>query len=203
MKKNIKIIVCLSIVFTIILGAAFILKFAYNKYIYATYPLKYENEVNAASEKYHINKSLIYAVIKTESSFNPSAESHAGAIGLMQITPDTFTWLQTYYKDDNDYTVDDLKDYKVNIDYGTHLLSILLDMYNNEETALCAYNAGVGRVDGWLKNPEYSNDGVTLKKVPIEETDNYRNKVEKNKNAYIKLYFPDEAESTSKIRTAS
>ena len=191
MKKNIKIIISISIIVVMLFGAAFVLRYAYDRYIHASYPLKYEDEVKTASEKYNVDEALIYGVIKTESNFNPNAESHAGAIGLMQIMPETFEWIQTYYKDD-DYTVDDLRDYSVNIDYGTHVLSILIDMYGNEDTAICAYNAGIGNVDGWLQNPEYSDDGKTLKTVPITETENYRHKVEQNKNAYIKLYFQDE-----------
>ena len=196
MKKHIKIIISISIIVVMLFVAAFVLRYAYNRYVYGTYPLKYQDEVKAASEKYNIDEALIYGVIKTESNFNPDAVSHAGAIGLMQITPDTFEWIQTYYKDD-DYTVDDLKNYKVNIDYGTHILSILMDMYGNEDTAICAYNAGIGRVDGWLEDPEYSDDGKTLKTLPIQETENYRNKVQRNKNAYIKLYFENENSKNS------
>lgn len=191
MKKHIKTIICIAVVVIILIGSAFVLKYAYNRYIYISYPLKYQNEVQSAAKKYNVDEALIYAVIKTESNFDPNAKSSADAMGLMQLTEDTFEWLQTYYADENSYTVDDLYDYKVNIDYGTLLLSILLNMYEDEGTAICAYNAGVGRVDVWLEHPEYSDDGVTLKKIPIAETDNYLEKVQINKNAYIKLYFSE------------
>ncbi len=189
MKKQLKAIVCIVIVVVVVAGSAFVLKKAYNNYLYSTYPIKYKEEVNAASEKYDISQALIYAVIKTESSFEPNARSHAGAVGLMQLTEDTFIWLQTFYKDENDYTFDDLADPAVNIDYGVHLLSILSDMYSDEQTMLCAYNAGLGNVDEWLQDPQYSDDGVTLKKVPFPETDNYRKIVVQNESAYHKLYF--------------
>lgn len=196
MKKHIKIIISISLIVVMLFGAAFVLKYAYERYVHATYPLKYQDDVKAASEKYNIDEALIYGVIKTESNFNPDAVSGAGAIGLMQITPDTFEWIQTYYKDD-DYTVDDLKNYSVNIDYGTHILSILMDMYGDEDTAVCAYNAGIGRVDGWLADKQYSDDGKTLKTLPFAETENYRHKVQLNKNAYIKLYFQDKNSKNS------
>ncbi len=189
MKKQIKAVICIAIVVVIVIGSAFVLKTAYNNYLYSTYPVKYKNEVEQASEKYNVSKALIYGLIKTESSFNPDAESHAGAVGLMQITEDTFLWLQTYYKPDNDYTFEDLKNPGTNIDYGVHLLSILSEMYEDEETMLCAYNAGVGNVDEWLENPEYSSDGKTLKKVPFPETDNYRKLVTQNESIYHQLYF--------------
>ena len=166
MKKQLKAIICIVIVVVVVAGSAFVLKKAYNNYLYSTYPIKYKEEVNAASEKYDISQALIYAVIKTESSFEPNARSHAGAVGLMQLTEDTFIWLQTFYKDENDYTFDDLADPAVNIDYG-----------------------GLGNVDEWLQDPQYSDDGVTLKKVPFPETDNYRKIVLQNESAYHKLYF--------------
>lgn len=189
MKKSTKIIISLSVLIMVLFISACALRSANQKYMYSTYPLKYEAEVNAASEKYDIDKALIYAVIKTESDFDPNAESGAGALGLMQFVPNTFEWLQTYYKEENDYTFEDLRNPEISIDYGTHLLSILFNMYETEDTVLCAYNGGLGNVDEWLSNPEYSDDGIHLKEVPFPETDNYRKKVARNKSIYNELYF--------------
>ena len=107
----------------------------------------------------------------------------------MQLMPDTFTWLQTYYKEENNYVFEDLTTPEISIDYGVQLLSILSTMYEVEDTMLCAYNGGLGNVDEWLSNPEYSDDGKTLKVVPFPETDNYRKLVAQNKSIYKKLYF--------------
>ena len=63
------------------------------------YPIKYKTEVEEASNNYGIEKELIYAIIKCESGFDKEAHSHANAIGLMQITPDTFKWLQLYTRE--------------------------------------------------------------------------------------------------------
>ncbi len=193
MKKKVKAIICIAVTVVIVVISAYVLKTANQNYLYSTYPLKYQDEVNAASEKYGVSKGLIYGVIKTESNFNPTARSGAEAVGLMQITEDTFIWLQTYYKDENDYTFEDLEDPGVNIDYGVHLLSILSDMYEDEETMLCAYNGGLGNVDEWLADERYSSDGKTLKKVPFPETDNYRKTVTQNESIYNRLYFSDES----------
>ena len=59
----------------------------------ASYPLVYMDEVTAAAEKYDLPVSLVMGVIHTESSFNENAVSPAGAMGLMQIMPDTGAWL--------------------------------------------------------------------------------------------------------------
>jgi len=188
-KINIKIIVSIAVIIVILVSAAFILKKANSVYTQASYPLKYQNEIDAASKKYGVDKSLIYGVIKTESNFDPDAKSSAGALGLMQLMPDTFEWLQTYYKDENDYKFEDLTDPAINIDYGVELLSILSKRYENEETMLCAYNGGLGNVDKWLDNKDYSDDGKTLKVVPFPETDKYHKLVEQNKSIYYQLYF--------------
>ena len=152
-KKVIMVIVCLTAVFVGVFVAALGLKTAHDKYVYSSYPMKYQKEVEQASKKYGVDKFLIYGVIKTESNFDPNALSGAGAIGLMQIMPDSFEWIQTYYVDEEyeDYKVGDLVNAEINIDYGTHLLKLMLEQFDNvESTALCAYNAGPGNVENWL-----------------------------------------------------
>ena len=188
-NKWIKAIAAMAIIIAVLISGAFLLKKANSVYTENSYPLKYEKEIDAASKKYGVDKALIYGVIKTESNFVPDARSSAGALGLMQLMPDTFEWLQTYYKDENDYTFEDLADPAINIDYGAELLSILSKRYENEETMLCAYNGGLGNVDEWLADPQYSDDGKTLKAVPFNETNNYRRLVEQHKSIYNKLYF--------------
>ena len=190
MKKfTIKTLVFILVTFGLIALAAVGLRMLNKTAVDTSYPLKYEKEINAAAEKYGVDKALIFAVIKTESDYDPDARSHAGAIGLMQIVPDTFTWMQTYYKDENSYDFDDLYDPALNIDYGAEVLSVLLEMYEAEETAVCAYNAGLGHVNDWLADTEYSDDGKTLKKIPFKESENYVRLVERNKSIYNKLYF--------------
>ncbi len=190
-RKIFMVTLCLVLVFIGFFGAAVGLKTAHDKYVYTSYPLKYQAEVERAAKKYGVDKYLIYGVIKTESNFDPTAVSGAGAIGLMQLMPESFEWLQTYYVDDayKDYTVGDLVNAEINIDYGTHLLSLMLERYNNvEDTAVAAYNAGPGNVDSWLENKEYSDDGKTLKYAPVEETEEYRKRVAENKSIFKKLY---------------
>ncbi len=188
-KKAVRIAVSIAAVLILVTGAAFILRLADTSITEDTYPLKYEKEISAASEKYGVDIALIYGVIKTESDFDPEAKSGAGAIGLMQLMPETFEWMQAYYKEENDYTFEDLYDPELNIDYGVETLSILLDKYESEETAICAYNGGLGNVDKWLEDEKYSDDGINLKVVPFPETDNYRKLVEQNKSIYKRLYF--------------
>lgn len=154
------------------------------------YPQKYSDYVDEYSELYGVDDSLVYAVIRTESHFNKDDTSGAGAMGLMQITPECFEFLQRIIPNDaTKYSDEDLYNPQVNIKFGTYFLSYLLQKYNNvERTALAAYNAGFGTVDNWLSDPQCSNDGKNLDVILYPETDDYVDKVENAKKVYKELY---------------
>lgn len=188
-KKYIIASAAIVLVFCSMIAISFLLRRANESYTHSSYPLLYVSEIRTAAEKYDVDIALICGIIKTESNFDPDAESDAGAYGLMQLTEDTFIWMQTFYREGNDYTFSDLSDPALNIDYGTQVISVLLEMYKDEDTAVCAYNGGLGNVDEWLADPQYSDDGIHLKTVPFPETENYRHLVAQNKSIYRQLYF--------------
>lgn len=163
------------------------------------YPIKYENYVEKYSEEYGVDICLVYGVIRTESNFDPEAVSSAGAIGLMQLMPDTFLWLQNYrtqFMPDKILDSDELYDPKTNIEYGVYLLRFLLDRYEgNTSLAICAYNAGYGNVDDWLANGTISASNVLAENVPFPETSNYLTKVSSAADVYKELYFTDDTGS--------
>ena len=151
------------------------------------YPIKYENIVNEVSKEYNVESELIYAIIKTESGFDELAESSAGALGLMQITPETFDWLKKNKKGDD--SQENILRPDVNIRYGAFFLKILKDKYNSEFLVLCAYNAGMSAVDRWIKEGKLSEYSDQIKLIPYNETRKYVKRVTDSKEIYKRLYF--------------
>ena len=153
------------------------------------YPMKYSEEIVFYSKSFGIDAGLIASVGNVESNFNEKAVSNKGAIGIMQLVPTTAEWLAE--KSGNVYSEEMLYDGEYNIKLGSFYLKYLLNIFNDEKTAICAYNAGQGNVANWLKNTQYSQDGKTLTKIPFKETRNYLSKVLKNyryyKNRYKKI----------------
>ena len=181
-------IVAIALAVTAVFAATHFYKTTENNLEKSAYPLEYTDLVNKAAKDYNLQPALIYGVIHTESRFDPDAGSSVGALGLMQIMPETFDWLQEKRGEAGKYTTEDLYTPSVNIDYGSYLLRYFLDYYGNEKCAVAAYNAGF-EVSNWLEDPNCSPDGMTLDVIPYPETSEYVVKVENAKQKYIELYF--------------
>ncbi|MGQ8873880.1 lytic transglycosylase domain-containing protein [Paenibacillus sp. TSA_86.1] len=136
-------------------------------------PTDFESLISQASKKYGVPESLIKAVIDTESGFNPSVVSTAGAKGLMQLMDGTAAGLG----------VSDSFDPGQNIDAGTKYLSLQLQRFGGQEKmALAAYNAGPGRVSRLGVSSDNELMSV-LHRLPVE-TQNYIAKVERARSKY-------------------
>lgn len=146
------------------------------------YPVKYKSQIKSCSSAYGVNSTLIISVIKVESSFNKSAKSNKGAIGLMQIMPQTAKWICE--QRGMPFGENMLYSPEFNIDIGTYYMSYLLNKFQNEDTAIVAYNAGEGTVSNWLSKLNYSSNGQTLDKIPYKETENYLSKIKMAMRAY-------------------
>jgi soluble lytic murein transglycosylase len=142
------------------------------------YPLRYEQIVRAHARNYDLDPALLAAVIYTESRFNARAESSAGAIGLMQLLPETARGIAVRTGGDG-FVVKDLYVPEINVRYGAWYLRNLLDRYSDERTALAAYHAGQGNVDRWKQQ------GV---EIQFPETRDYVDNVEKAKGIYADRY---------------
>lgn len=193
-SKKGKAIIWGVVVLIVILAAVFITS-NYHEQIKqrmqsSLYPRGYSEYVEKSAKEFDLDPALVYAVIRTESNFNPDAVSGADAHGLMQITSDTFAHYGNLRGESESYSTEALYDPAVNIEYGCHILRDLLDTFNDEKCAVAAYNAGPGNVEQWLSDSEISPDGKTLvtEKIPFEETRSYVERVEESKEMYHKLY---------------
>lgn len=153
------------------------------------YPHKYSEFVEKYSAQYGVDADLVYAVIKCESGFDPKATSSVEAKGLMQLTDDTFEWVQTK-TGESGYAPDDLYDPETAVKYGTKLLSLHLNEFEDEALALAAYHAGRSAVTGWLADEKYADEGG-LHTIPYAETAVYVERVQSTKEIYEKIYRED------------
>ena len=131
------------------LGAAYVLTAEPAWYLRLRYPLRYTAFIRAHARNYDLPPALVAAVVYTESKFDPSTRSRAGAIGLMQLLPETAKGIAER-TGGSKFRVSDLDDPEINIRYGAWYLRHLLDKYGSERLALAAYNAGEANVDRWL-----------------------------------------------------
>ena len=165
------------------------------------YPVAYADYIVKYSKANDLDPFLVMAVIKVEKKIfseghsggfgrgkelNFVPEAHSGvAGGLMQLTEETAEWNAKELGITTEY---DYMDPETNIRFGCHYLRHLIDVYGNIDTALAAYNGGMGNVYSWLNDSRYSDDGVTLKYIPFSETRNYVVKVNSSWEHYKEMY---------------
>ena len=156
------------------------------------YPRHYEAYVRQYAQAYGVPEPLVYAVIRTESDFDRDAVSSVGAVGLMQLLPDTFVWLADYHLHEED-DPSRLTDAKVNIRFGVYYLRWLYDRYGSWMEACAAYNAGHGNVDRWLKDRTLTREDGTLDpdEIPFGQTRVYVARVGSSYKKYAELYFSE------------
>ena len=146
-----------------------------------TLPLRHEDIIRKEAAEKDIPPDLIAAVIFAESRFRDQ-ESHAGARGLMQITPQTAEFVEAD-SGGSTFETDDLSDPDINIAYGTYYLRFLLDKFDqNLVAALAAYNGGETNVAAW------GGSDLTTEDIRFEETREYVDKVLEKREEYREHY---------------
>ncbi|MGI5849836.1 MAG: lytic transglycosylase domain-containing protein [Christensenellales bacterium] len=176
-RKNLKVwtILCLLLICTVAILLRGIV-------VYRLYPLEFKEQIERYSDMYSIDKYFVSAVICTESHFDEKIISNKGAVGLMQIMPNTGEWAAKLIGIE-DYSVERLTNPEININIGCWYLSYLGEMFEGDaQKVLAAYNAGPANVKEWLEM-----DG-SLTEIPYEETENYLQKVQRNYEIYKGLY---------------
>lgn len=148
-------------------------------YLRARYPLEYEHIVIAHARNYDLEPDLLAAVIYAESRFDSEAVSSAGAVGLMQLLPETAKGIALRTGGAR-FVVSDLRNPEINVRYGSWYLDHLRDRYDGDlRLALAAYHAGQGNVDEWLEGGG---------EIAFPETREYVDEVLRVRGVYTKAY---------------
>jgi soluble lytic murein transglycosylase len=146
-----------------------------------TLPLRHEDIIRQQAAEKGVPPDLIAAVIYSESRFRDQT-SHAGARGLMQITPSTAKLIEKL-SGGQTFKFDDLSDPDINIRYGTFYLRYLIDKFGeNVVAALAAYNAGETNVVAW------GGSSLQLDDIPFPETRGYVEDVLDKRVEYARHY---------------
>jgi soluble lytic murein transglycosylase len=147
-------------------------------YVRLRYPLEYQEIVAGHGKNYDLDPALLAAVIYRESKFDAQARSASGAIGLMQLLPDTAKGI-ALHTGGSEFELADLWNPEINVRYGAFYLRRLLNKYGNVRLALAAYNAGQANVDRWRA----ANQGIAF-----AETRQYVDEVLRARDIYAKTY---------------
>lgn len=158
------------------------------------YPYPYQEITLKYSSKYGVDSSLVAGVIMSESKFKHEVHSDKGAVGLMQLMPETARSISESLGEGS-CTEEELHEPERNIRYGTWYLSSLAEeFHNNEVLMLAAYNAGRGNVHSWMEEYGWDYDFSNIDEIPFSETKGYVRDVLSNQSKYRQLYSGTKSE---------
>ena len=146
-------------------------------------PRRYADKINRYASEYGVDPAIVFAIAETESHFNPKAKSQVGAIGIMQLMPETAKWVAKTYLS-KEVLNDDLFDVDLNIRLGVCYLSYLFSVFDEDWQVFAAYNAGEGTVKAWLDDEIVRKDSI-----PYPETKAYINKVDRARKRFSNKNF--------------
>ena len=155
------------------------------------YPRPWSATVSKYAAEYRLPEYLLYALIRSESFFQPRIVSGAGAVGLTQLMPATAADIAKKLKV-ADYS---LTDPEINIRFGAYYLAEMIRRSDNRIMPACfAYNAGISRVRGWQKKAQGLPDDLFLESLEYAETRDYGRKLLSAATVYGVLYYSEEPE---------
>ena len=188
MKTANIILACLILLAALAMGGYFVSERLSHERDLENYHIAYTELIARYDAEYALDPYLVTAIMRCESSNDPDAVSKKGAIGLMQIMPDTGAWIAHKLGLDDSYRQEQLFDPETNIRFACWYLDFLTRRLEGNRTAIiAAYNAGHGSVENWLADPAYAAEGQ-LHKIPFPETERYLEKVTTAYEKYIALY---------------
>jgi soluble lytic murein transglycosylase len=157
-------------------------------YWYALFPFPYNDTILKWSGVRQLNPLLVTSLIRQESRFEAKIRSLAGAVGLMQVMPDTAQGVAKQIKLAN-YSLSNPED---NVNLGTYYLDYTHRRYNNNSLfAVASYNAGPHRIAKWIDRYGITDLDQFVENIPFEETHGYVESVFGNYWNYLRLYNPE------------
>ena len=148
-----------------------------NRFVFYRETIPYFDDIALACSEQDEDLALVLAMIRTESRFRAEAVSSRGAVGLMQVMPDTAGWMAAQQRLD-DYTDDKLCEAGWNLRIGILYLQYLKGLFPDSlPQALAAYNAGPSRVRSWITGGDWDGSLARIGDIPYGETRNYVTKV--------------------------
>ena len=166
----------------------------------AAFPLPYELDLRNEAERNQLDPMLVAGLIRQESAFESKAFSHAGAIGLMQVEPETALKMARQLK--VRFARTRLTDPGYNLQLGSRYLANLIQSFGTPEAALAAYNAGEDHVVEWTTGQNYLETAEFVESIPFTETREYVQIVIRNSEVYRQVYGPPPPVTPRKIRLA-
>ena len=165
-------------------------------YWQALYPFAFGDLIQTWSRDRSLNPLLVISLMRQESRFMPGIVSSAGAVGLMQVMPDTASWIagQT---DIGDYTLTDPND---SIKLGSWYLNYTHEEWQgNSLLAVASYNAGPGNVQDWVQRFGFTDPDRFVEQIPFAETQGYVESVFENYWNYLRLYNPEVSQLVAEL----
>jgi soluble lytic murein transglycosylase len=183
-RRAVRVLVALGVVAVGIALAMPLLQKAVNE---LSLPLADSGIIRQQASEKHLDPALIAAVIYAETKFDARTSS-AGALGLMQMMPQTAQYL-AHRSGGTTFTTADLAEPAVNIAYGSYYLRYLLNHYHGDEMlAIAAYNGGITNVDGWVAEAKADGHAFTINDIPFPETRDYVQRVLQAQRDYRNTY---------------
>ncbi|WP_410769745.1 lytic transglycosylase domain-containing protein [Fontibacillus sp. BL9] len=179
-KKRVLLLLLLGFILVLFFNSAWLSLF---------YPIYYKEEIRVHADNNDIDPLIVAAIIKVETNYKPGAESKKGALGIMQIMPDTAKWVIDKAKLEN-VELDQVKNESgTNIRIGTWYLKSLSNQFDGNMVAvIAAYNAGPTNVKNWIKSGRWDGRLETTKNIPFGETRHYVQRVSHYYEQYSNIY---------------
>ncbi|MCY0902455.1 MAG: lytic transglycosylase domain-containing protein [Firmicutes bacterium] len=167
------------------------------------YPIYYYPVIQQEASRMHVDPLLIAAVVRVESHFREDDVSHAGAVGLMQLMPNTARWIagqmgqngapnQVSEAQGGEALAPgsaDLANPQLNIRLGSWYMAYLLRFFHGRlPEAIAAYNAGPNRVLRWVQSDVWSGQEVTGDDIPVRETRHFLARVMYTYDIFKRFY---------------